>query len=380
MSPSRCVVAAALMLVGCAAPQRSEHVDLDVASPAAPKSGGPDAPTRSADPFAFQASGCVRAGLSAGTRLDLTADGRVPYASLSSSSLDLRFAATRSRSGMVEAETFGLKLRGFAQLRSLPLTVPGAFEGFGILRSYEREGVIEEVTPRADGAFDVRLAQPPGLRMLDPRAVTLRATCDEITDISLIGPNLPPDVAGQYEAAFVRDGVAISKTTGGEPFAEIDASRVGGCDGTVVVTETRGESALVRVYLKNLIVYGWVAANAVRSNAATSPGAPLRDPCEFGMIGLLNAGGVEPTPQRYHCRGTLPLFVSVKGMEASVGQIGDSFCITRQSRDAAHDFITVESRAAVPLTLDSGARLFSKSADLGSCTLLERTDAISTCF
>lgn len=365
---------AALAVVGCSpAASDARLVEIPASSAdAAPASG---AATQEATTPPFQRSSCVREGSFGSIELGLASHPEVTYASLSATTARLWLASGTSSTVFVEAASVGAELEGVAALSSIPLGVSRAFEGFASMRrtGNGRRGFIRKTTPLPDGRFELTLAPPDGLEVANEDALRVVASCEELAPLGDEPLSAVPTSPNERPATLARERVAVSKTPGGKPVAFV--SERTGCAGNVVLVEQQGSAALVRVYLDQAVVYGWIDA------AALGPPPPnrLRDTCEFGMIGLLNAGAAstEKRPTRHVCKRPMSLFARKGAKPIRIGQLTQQSCLHLTQAKKEDGFVAVELEGRVSSVIEPkpGISLYVTEADWAGCEREEPSDS-----
>jgi hypothetical protein len=312
----------------------------------------------------FERSSCVREGPFGSLELGLASHPDATYASVGPATVRLSLASGTSDAVFIEATTGGAELEGVATLASIPIGLSRAFEGFAVMRrsGLGPRGLVRATTALPDGRFEVALAPPDGLRLANADALRVMASCEEL---SLLGDELlssTPTSASESPTSFVHEDVALSRTPGGKPVGFV-SDRLA-CHGTVVVVEQRGRHALVRVYLDQAVVYGWVDA------AALGPAPPLLDGCSFGMIGLLDTkDAIKNRPPRHVCKRPLSLFVHKDGKPTRVGQLTQESCLHTTQARKQDGFVAVEldGRVSAEIATKPGVSFYVTEADWTGC-------------
>ena len=234
-----------------------------------------------------------------------------------------------------------------------------------------------------------RLAHPNSLHIIDfgtSREGTLYIAMDDPTnedalrvvasceELSLVDDESGvPRSPNETMTSLIREQVPLSKTPGGEPVAFV--TEESGCPGSVVLVEQHGSSALVRVYLDQLVAYGWVDGSALAPPAASAP--PMA--CGFGMIGILSAGG-GPSPEnrapRHVCKRPMELFARKGSKPVRVGRLTQESCLRAQQGKQDEGFVAIEldGRVSVEVAPKPGVSFLVTEADWAGCAREEPSD------
>lgn len=368
---TRLAFLAAVAVLGCS-PAASDARLVELPASSADTARYTGSPLREAEGALFERSSCVRRGPLHSIDLGLASHPDVTYASVGPATVRVWLASGTSSGVFIEAETRGAVLEGVAALPSVPLGLSRAFEGFAVMRSgVTPRGLIRKTAALPDGRFELTLAPPDGLRLENADALRVVASCEEL---SLLGDEPAagvPTSPSESIASLVREDVALSKTRGGKPVAFLTGRS--GCAGTVVLVEQQGGDALVRVYLEQAVVYGWV------DGAALGPPPPtqLRDPCELGMIGLLsNRDSSKDRRPRHVCTRPLSLFVHKGGKPTRVGQLTQESClhVTEARKEDGFVAVELEGRVSAEIAPKPGVSLYLTEADWAGCEREEPSD------
>jgi hypothetical protein len=370
-------VLAALVMVGCAPAPEARVVELPAGS-----AGVARADEATQEEAGFARSKCVREGTVTSIDLGLGAEPKLGWVSAGPARARVWLASGASDAVLVEAETLGAALEGVAVLPSVPLGVSKAFEGFASMRKpgYARRGLVRKTTALPDGRFEVTLAAPEGLTPANKDTLRVVATCEELTMLEDEPWSSLPRSPNESGASLLREQVAVSKTPGGEPIAFVTERSE--CGRPVVLVDQQGSSALVRIYLDEAVVYGWV------DGAAIGPPSPagIRPGCDFGMIGLLNAGAGpsdENRPTRHVCKGPTSLFARKGAKPIRVGQLTRESClhVTQAKKEDGFVAVELEGRVSSEIQPKPGVSLYVTEADWAGCTREEPSDGPrwSTC-
>ncbi|MBL9025335.1 MAG: hypothetical protein JNL21_24285 [Myxococcales bacterium] len=364
---------AALAVVGCS-PAASDARLVEIPASSADAARAEAAAAQEATTPPFQRSSCVREGSFGSIELGLASHPEVAYASVSSATARLWLASGTSSTVFVEAASLGAELEGIAALPSIPLGVSKAFEGFAAMRKpgYGRRGLIRKTTPLPDGRFELTLAPPDGLEVANEDALRVVASCEELAPLGDEPLSVVPTSPNERPATLARERVPLSRTPGGTPVAFVtDRSE---CGRPVVRVDQQGSSALVRIYLDQAVVYGWIDA----ADLGPPPPNRLRDTCEFGMIGLLNAGAgsTEQRPTRHVCKRPMPLFARKADKPIRVGQLTQESCLHVTQARKQDGFVAVELEGRVSTVIEPkpGVALYVTEADWAGCEREEPSD------
>ena len=371
-NPKKKAAIAALAIAGCApAAPEGRLVELKVS--AADTARGARAAAEEEVAPAFQRSSCTREGPLVSLALGLASRPDVTYASVTPTQVRLWLAGGSSSAVFVEAETLGAELEGIVSLSSTPLRTARAFEGFAVMRrpADTWRGLVRTTKPLPDGRFELTLAAPDGLEVANEDALRVVASCEELSLVD--DESGVPRSPNETMTSLIREQVPLSKTPGGEPVAFV--TEESGCPGSVVLVEQHGSSALVRVYLDQLVAYGWVDGSALAPPAASAP--PMA--CGFGMIGILSAGG-GPSPEnrapRHVCKRPMELFARKGSKPVRVGRLTQESCLRAQQGKQDEGFVAIEldGRVSVEVAPKPGVSFLVTEADWAGCAREEPSD------
>lgn len=368
----KAVVIATLAIAGCApAAPEGRLVELTVSAADTTRGARAAAEEEVAPPF--QRSSCTREGPLVSLDLGLASRPDVTYASVTPTQVRLWLASGSSSAVFVEAETLGAELEGLVALSSTPLRISRAFEGFGVMRrpADTWRGLVRTTKALPDGRFELTLAPPDGLEVANEDALRVVASCEELSLVD--DESGVPRSPNETMTSLIREQVALSKTPGGEPVAFV--TEESGCPGSVVVVETKGSSALVRVYLDQLVAYGWVDGSALAPAATSRP--PLA--CGLGMIGILSAGpGPSPDNRapRHVCKRPIELFARNGSKPVRVGRLTQETCLRVKQGKKEDGFVAVEldGRVSVEVAPKPGVSFLVTEADWAGCEREGRSD------